>query len=183
MANYTFEGQFSFVKYVNVKHLLSVACMLFFQTTSYSQTDLRPSDPKMLGELIFKSFQDENFSSYLEYIFTEADCDTMAKYADAPDSMKLVVVKHMKGRVNHIRNTARDNFEVILSTALQNGVKWNKVKLEDVKFEIKNRNNVQSADIFLFCRSGKKLFQIKLDNCHKSDAWLLMDYAEIRFYE
>lgn len=166
-----------------MRNLLTFTFIALFQLTTFSQVDKRPTDPKMLGEMVFKSLQDENYETFLKYIFTEADCDTMAKNADAPDSLKISVVKQMKGLTNHIRKTSKENFEMIISTGKQKGIKWEKVELTDVKFEIKNRDNIQSADIFLLCKYKDKIFQIKLDNCHKSDAWLIMDKAEIKFKE
>jgi hypothetical protein len=166
-----------------MRNLLTFTFIALFQLTTFSQVDKRPTDPKMLGEMVFKSLQDENYETFLKYIFTEADCDTMAKNADAPDSLKTSVVKQMKGLTNHIRQTSKENFEMIISTGKQKGLNWKKVKLTDVQFEIKNRDNIQSADIFLICNYKDKIFQIKLDNCHKSDAWLIMDKAEIRVEE
>ena len=166
-----------------MRHLLTIALITFFQATTFSQVDKRPTDPKELGEMVFESFQNENYELFLKYIFTEADCDTMANNADAPDSLKIKVVKQMKGLTNHIRQTSKENFEMIISTGKQKGLDWKKVKLTDVKFEIKNRDNIQSSDIFLLCKYKDTIFQIKLDNCHKSDAWLMMDKAEIRFKE
>ena len=166
-----------------MRHLLTITLIAFFQLTTFSQVDKRPTDPKMLGEMVFKSLQDESYETFLKYIFTEADCDTMAKNANAPDSLKITVVKQMKGLTNHIRQTSKENFEMIISTGKQKGIMWKKAKLTDVKFEIKNRDNIQSADIFLLCEYKDKVFQIKLDNCHKSDAWLMMDNVEIRFKE
>lgn len=166
-----------------MKHLLAIALITFYQSTAFSQADKRPTDPKELGEMVFKSFQDENYELFLKYIFSEADCNTMAKNADAPDSLKIEVVKQMKGLTNHIRQTSKENFEMIISSGKQKGLDWKKAKLTDVKFEIKNRDNIQSSDIFLLCKYKNEIFQIKLDNCHKSDAWLMMDKAEIRFKE
>ncbi len=166
-----------------MRHLLTITFIALFQLTTFSQVDKRPTDPKMLGEMVFKSLQDENYETFLKYIFTEADCDTMAKNADAPDSLKISVVKQMKGLTNHIRQTSKENFEMIISTGKQKGLDWKKVKLTDVKFEIKSRDNIQSSDIFLLCQYKNIIFQIKLDNCHKGDAWLMMAKAEIRFKE
>jgi len=166
-----------------MKHLMTILLITLFQATIFSQVDKFPTDPKMLGEIIFTSFQDENYEIFLKYIFTEADCDTMVKNAIAPDSLKATVVKQMKGLTKHIRQTSKENFDVIISIGKQKGIDWKKVELTDVKFEIKNRDNIQSADIFLLCMYKEKIFQIKLDNCHKSDAWLMMDKAEIRFKE
>lgn len=166
-----------------MKHLLIIVLITFFQSAAFSQVDKRPTNPKELGEMVFKSLQDENYELFLKYIFTEADCDTMAKNADAPESLKITVVKQMKELTNHIRQTSKENFGLIISTGKQKEIVWQKTKLTDVKFEIKNHVNIQSADIFLLCEYNDNLFQIKLDNCHKSDAWLMMDNAEIRFNE
>ena len=105
-----------------MKHLLTIALFTFFQLTTFSQVNIRPSDPKQLGEMVFKSFQDENYELFLKYIFTEADCDIMAKNADAPDSLKITAVEQMKNRTNYIRQTSKENFELIISIGKQNGV-------------------------------------------------------------
>jgi hypothetical protein len=173
----------AFKKYNNMKCLLTIALITFFQSITFSQVDKRPTAPKDLGEMVFESFQDENYGVFLKYIFTEADCDTMAKNADAPDSLNVTVVKQMKGLTNHIRQTSNENFDMIISTGKQKGIKWKKVELTDVKFEIKNRNNIQSSDIFLLCKYKENVFQIKLNHCHKSDDWLMMGKVEIRFKE
>ena len=166
-----------------MKHLLTVIFIALFHVTTFAQLDKRPADPKSLGEVVFKSLQNESYESFLTYIFTEVDCDTMAINANAPDSLKIIVVKQMKGLTTHIRQTSKENFDMIISTGKQNGIVWEMARLTDVKFEIKNRDNIQSADIFLLCEYKDILFHIKLDNCHKSNAWLMMDNAEIRFKE
>lgn len=143
----------------------------------------RPADPKNLGEVVFKSFQNESYETFLKYIFTEADCDTMVKNADAPDSLKITVVKQMKGLTNYIRHNSKENFEMIISAGKQKGIVWKKAKLTDVTYDIESSDDIQSTDISLLCRYKSNVFQIKLDNCHKSDSWLMMDKAEIRFDE
>lgn len=164
-----------------MKLLLTIALITFFQMTSFSQVDKRPTDPKELGEMVFKSFQDENYEMFLKYIFTESDCDTMAKNADAPDSLKITAVEQMKRITNYIRQTSKENFEMIISTGKQNGLDWRKTKLTDVLFEIKSNDNIQHSDIFLFCEYKDKIFLIKLDDCHKSDSWLMLGNTEIQF--
>ena len=164
-----------------MRYFLTITLITLFLTSACSQIDRGPNDPKELGEMIFKSFQNENYQLFLKYIFTEADCDYMVKNSGTPDS--IAIAAQMKGVTNHILQTSEENFESIISTGKQNGVKWQEVKLTDVKFEIKERGKIQSADIFLFCTYKGKVFHIKLDNCHKSEAWLMMDKAEIRFEE
>lgn len=164
-----------------MKHLLIIALVAFSQLTTFSQINIRPTDPKQLGEIVFKSFQDANYELFLKYIFTEADCDTMAKNADAPDSLKITAVEQMKNRTNYIRQTSKENFELIISIGKQNGVDWKETKLSNVFFEIKSNDNIQQSDIFLLCEYKDKIFLIKLDDCHKSDSWLMMGNAEIKF--
>jgi hypothetical protein len=105
----------------------------------------------------------------------------MAKNADAPDSLKITAVEQMKYRTNYIRQTSKENFELIISIGKQNGVDWKETKLSNVFFEIKSNDNIQQSDIFLLCEYKDKIFLIKLDDCHKSDSWLMMGNAEIKF--
>ena len=166
-----------------MKYLLTITIITLLQSITFSQIDKWPTDPSELGKMVFKSIQDEDYALFLKYIFSEADCETIAKNADVPDSLKITVLEQVKGISNHIRQTSKENFEMIILTGEQKGIKWKKVKLTDVKFEIKNKDNIQSSDIFLFCKYKDKVFQIKLDNCHKSDAWLMLDNIEMSFKE
>lgn len=152
-------------------------------TTSFAQENTKPSSPEKLGAKVFQSFQEESFDLFLSLIFTEADCEIMVKNADASDSLKTAVVKQMKGLAHMIRSGAKENFNFILKQGHEKGVQWSKVKLEDIKYAIKDRQNIKSSDIFLLCKYKAVDFAIKLDNCHKSDAWLMMDTVEIKFKE
>ena len=120
---------------------------------------------------------------FLKYIFTAADGETMVKNALASDSAKITIIEQVNGISSHIKQTSKENFEMIIIAGNHKGIKWQKVKLLDVKFQIKNKNNIQSTDIFLLCKYKEIKFQIKLDNCHKSDAWLMLDNPEINFNE
>ena len=166
-----------------MRYLIVLILIVFFQQISFSQLNDRATNPKMLGELVFKSFQEENYETFLKYIFSEADCDRMSRNSNAPDNLKVAIAKQMKSLTNYIRQTSKENFENIISVGKDKKLEWKNVKLTDVKFDTKNQSNIQSSDIFLFCQHKEKIFLIKLDNCHKSDAWLMMDEAEIQFEE
>ena len=147
------------------------------------QNELRPKSPTELAKGVFESLKNNDFKSFLFLIFTEADCKIMANKGEASDSVKAIVVKQMNALTQHTRQNAKTNFNSILSQTNTKEVKWASVTLTDVKFEIKNRKGIESSDIFLFCRNGEINFIIKLDNCHKSDAWLMMDKIKVRFKE
>lgn len=164
-----------------MKHLLTIILIAFSQSTSFSQVGKQPTDQKELGEMVFKSLQDENYETFLNCIFTEADCDTLAKKADANDSLKTDVNKRMKHLTNSMRNKSKANFETIIATGKQEGVDWKKARLKDVKFDFSDRSNIQSSDIFLLCEYKDKRFLIKLNDCLRSNAWLMIHSATIRF--
>lgn len=166
-----------------MKYLVTITLITFLLSTSFSQIDKRPTDPTLLGKMVFKSFHNEDYELFLKYIFTEADGETMVKNALASDSAKITIIEQVNGISSHIRQTSKENFEMIILAGNQKGIKWQKVKLLEVKFQIKNKNNIQSTDIFLLCKYKEIKFQIKLDNCHKSDAWLMLDNPEINFNE
>jgi hypothetical protein len=148
--------------------------------TSFAQNgNVRPATPKDLGEIVFKSLQEENYEMFHDCVFTESDCDIMAKNADAPDSLKVMVAKQMKTVVNRTRNASKANFDQLIAKGKENNIVWNKVGLNDIKFQIKKDSNIESADIYLLCTFEKTMFTVKLDNCHKSNAWLMMDKAQL----
>jgi hypothetical protein len=86
----------------------------FFQQISFSQLNDRATNPKMLGELVFKSFQEENYETFLKYLFSEADCDRMSRNSNASDNLKVEIVKQMKSLTNYTRQTSKENFENII---------------------------------------------------------------------
>lgn len=147
------------------------------------QEIIRPLDPKSLGQNVFSSLQKNDLNQFLSLIFTESDCEIMANNADAPDSLKIEAVKQMKSLINKTRRDAKENFDNTINQVKQKGIKWSKVELLEIQFEVKNRQNIESSDIFLWCKFKKIEFIIKLDNCHKSDTWLMMDQVELIFKE
>lgn len=168
-----------------MKNFIALSIFLTIATSikCIGQENIRPLDPEALARNVFTSLQEDDLEQFLSLIFTEEDCEIMANNLDAPDSLKTKVVKQMKGLTNMIRNGAKVNFNNTINQVKQKGIKWPKVELVDIKYEIKNRHNVESSDILLWCKFKKMKFTIKLDNCHKSDVWLMMDKIELRFQE
>lgn len=150
---------------------------------TFLNTDDGPSDPKVLGEAVFQTFQKNRFEDFEKLFFTEADCEKMIQHANSSDSTKKIVFERMKAVVNLKRSQAKENFQQTFEFAEKEKISLTTSVLNDVKFEIKSRNNIESSDIYLFCRSTNTSFIIKLDNCHKSDAWLMMGKVEIKLQE
>ncbi|MCB9246169.1 MAG: hypothetical protein H6606_07020 [Flavobacteriales bacterium] len=166
-----------------MKHYFLLGLIVLFGTDAFSQRDIRPSDPGILGREVFEHIQNRDYEGYLRLIFSGSDCDTMVNNAHVPDSTKSYVAGIIKIHADHLRSTSKANFEKVIEDAAQRGVDWQEVELTDVKFEIRTRDAVQSADVFLFCKFREQVFQIKLDDCHRSDAWLMLGYLEIKFKE
>ncbi|MGN6646644.1 MAG: hypothetical protein ACTHJT_08940 [Cytophaga sp.] len=141
----------------------------------------RPANPNELGISVCKAFRFENFSAYDSLIFTNADCDIMIKNADAPQNAKDTVINQMYSITRSMRGKALENFQSVIKAGKDKGIKWNKIELVNVFFEIRNRKNIESCDVAVYCKEGGKVFVIMLNNCHKSDAWLMMGNTSIQF--
>ncbi len=167
-----------------MRFLFPLILFIFFSVPGCTKAgENRPDNPKALGEEVFKSFQHKSYATFEKYLFTEADCEIMAKNIDAPEKLKPEIAQRMKAVVAVVRNHAKENFEQIIAAGEEQGVQWDKVELTAVEYELQTRDNIESTDIFLTCRYDTLIFAIKLDNCHKSEDWLMMDKAEIRFRE
>jgi hypothetical protein len=164
-----------------MRFLYSLILVLLFHSTFFAQEHQKAKDPKMLGEFVFKSIQEENFDAFLSYIFTDKDCKKMIKNGKASKENKKVATNQMIGLATDIRQGSKENFNKIISVGKQKGIKWKEVKLTDIKYEIRNRDNIKSTSIFLLCKFNDKTFQIKLNNCYKSDFWLMLNKADIFF--
>lgn len=167
-----------------MKHLLTFVFSIFLQLTALNQVEcFRPSSPIELGVLLFKSFQDQNFERFQSCFFKEADCDTVIKYSDLSDSLKIRYAKYYKNRAAYVNGIAKESFEKIIAEGEQKGLVWNKIQLLDVSYEIKRENNIQFAEIGIECIYSDIYFGFLIKDCEKSDSWLITDKVEIRFIE
>lgn len=166
-----------------MKIFVTLILIILLQTTAFSQVDcFRPTSPIELGVLVFKSFQDQNFEKFRNCFFTEADCDTLVKYAGLSDSLKIRYTKYYKNRATYFQGVAKENFEKLIEEGERKGIVWNKIELLDVSYDgPKTENNIQSADIGIECIYGDIYFGFLIEDCHKSDSWLIIDKVEIRF--
>jgi hypothetical protein len=149
-----------------------------FVSNSYSQN--RPTDPKVLAEQIFSALKNNDYASYEKLFFTEVDCDTMFFNSTASDSAKAKVKKGIISLAKVSKANSKSNFENVLQQSKLNNLDWDLAVLKDVQFKIKNDHNIQSADIFLWIQCNGKDFTLKLDNCAKSNYWLMLEKAEFR---
>ena len=162
-----------------MKNIFFLIILIGFSNLCFSQNEDRPSTPKELGELVFEALKENDFQAFQRLVFTESDCEIMIENAQFPDKVKNEIVQQMKGVTKMTRNKNKVVFNHAVHQVKDQCGSWTKVKLKDVKFEINNRNNVKSADVFILCKYKGKELGINLDNCHKSDAWLMMGDLEV----
>ena len=165
-----------------MKAILTILFISVFHIIVNAQANnQRAQNPDELGTLVFKSFQNENYMAFENCIFTENDCEIMCNKANATDSVKAIVVKQMQGLTERIRRLSKENFQEIVEKGKQKGIDWPHSKLSKTFFEIRKDHNIESCDIVLLCECKDTIFGIKLDNCSKSDAWLMMGQVAIKF--
>lgn len=158
-----------------------IVLVLLFQSTFFAQESQKAKDPKMLGEFVFKSIQEERYGIFLDLIFTEEDVFKMMKMAKVSKSEKETTTKQMQDVAKNIRNGSKKNFYNIISSGKQKGIIWKEVKLIEVSYSIRKKENIQMADVFLICSFNDISFNIKLDNCFKSHIWLMLDQIYLNF--
>ena len=158
-----------------------IVLVLLFQSTFFAQDYQKAKDPKMLGEFVFKSIQEERYGIFLGYIFTEEDVIKMMKRVTVSKSEKETATKQMQDIAKNIRNGSKNNFYNIISSGKQKGIVWKEVKLIEVSYSIREKENIQMADVFLICSFKNVSFNIKLDNCFKSQTWLMLDQIYLNF--
>lgn len=163
--------------------LVCGALFIVFSNAVHAQKIYGKASPKELGEAVFETLQKNDFKSFLNLIATDADVDTIVKYATASDSAKYVVRNRMKYFVFGVNEHAKNNFNEVEEKANNFGVDWKKTVIKDIKYDIRNKKNVLSTDVLIHCEQEETTFTIKLNNCHKSTAWLMMDKVDIDFEE
>lgn len=161
----------------------SIIIVLFLSLSSAFQLNIqqRPSTPDELAKAVYNALKQKSFTDFEKLLFTEADCDTVVINSNLPDSIKADILPRMKGLTQLVKENAEKNFKSVIEQAEQKGIDWTKVEFTEAKYEIKTRDIAPSSDIFFGGKQGDIEFYIKLDNCHKSNAWLIMDEMEIHF--
>jgi len=141
----------------------------------------RPQTPKQLGERVFFALQSNDSAAFIDLIFTKNDCDLMVQHADGSESLKKQVATSMYGIAETLRTHADSNFNEIRKTVKDAGIDWQTAQIYNVDYKIRTANNLESTRIIIICRHSGGTFGIKLSECRKSDAWLMLDQLEIRF--
>lgn len=160
---------------------IQVALLMMLCTGAMAQTEVEYTTPKELAEAVFETLQQENYYGFESMIFTAADCDTVGRYADAPDTVKQAVVAQMKQYVNEVRKSAKKNFNDVIKQCRSKGINWPGTTLTDVKYSIENRKNTQLCELTMVCMDGEKRFEIVLLRCQKAHGWLMADRIEALF--
>ena len=159
--------------------IFCVVMLIALNQCAYAQN--KNSSPKALVKHVFKAFKNGDFAAYESLILKESDCAIIINNSEMPDSLKSNAMKVMTSTVRKTRMNAHEDFCKILEWGKKLGIDWNKIKLNKIEYKKYERNAVEFADIFAYCKFKDKVFTIDIRQCYKSNEWLMM-YDIIVFY-
>ena len=176
------ETNFTLLMMKILKPIKMLFCLLFVTAFTSCGND-HAENPDEMGEEVVAFLVADDADGFKDYV-TISEGDYVAFYEEymrgdedklSEDKIKERLAEFEKD-VPKIIDRVASAFDVVRKKAIADGVDWSDVEYVESEYEIRNRNGMEMADIYVTLKSNGKKYQIKLDDCKKhEDGWIMLD--------
>jgi hypothetical protein len=146
-----------------------------------AQQNNRPATADQLGREVFETLQNKDFIGFDSLIITEHDCEILSNKYKGTKQEKTNVLKNFTTTSNSVKQSAKQNFQMLLDTLNSRGIDWYKVELIKIISYKGKFKNLEMTPVGVVCKQGNIVFVILVGDCYKSDAWVITEEVKVDF--
>lgn len=136
-------------------------------------------NPKELGKQVFSALQNYDLSMYQQLIVLDTDC--MEIMNENNDSITEEFISKLIQRSQKTINNSEFVFSQILKEIYLHEIDLLQTSITQIRYTIKANESIETTDIHLVLRYQKQEFRIIIEDCIKSDSWLILGGILVEF--